>query len=399
MATFKICIRKQRKDLLYPIYIRITHNRKAGYIKTNKVADKSSIRQDELKNPTLLAYCTELIKDYNNKLNEVDIATWDINEVIRYLQNIDEDISFSKYARKYERDMAVYRGMERNSRNYKWAYQSLEKFAGSNDIKFSQLTTKFIQDWMKTLEKTSRAKEMYPICIRMMYNAAMEEYNDYDKNIIRIKLQPFRKIAIPKADVPEKRAVSVDLGGRRIIKKLPETKLKASLPELSRDVAEMVFCLAGMNTADIFELRKSNLKNGVLCYQRQKTKKFRRDGAYLEVRIPERLIPIYNKYLDDEESEYLFNFNRRYQDSNCFNINVNIGLRAYCTHNDLPKFSIYNFRHSWATIAHNHCGANTEEVGFAFNHSSAHKVTEGYIQKDYSPISVLNEKVIKCVFG
>ena len=116
--------------------------------------------------------------------------------------------SISKYARKYERDMAVYRGMERNSRNYKWAYQSLEKFAGSNDIKFSQLTTKFIQDWMKTLEKTSRAKEMYPICIRMMYNAAMEEYNDYDKNIIRIKLQPFRKIAIPKADVPEKRAVS-----------------------------------------------------------------------------------------------------------------------------------------------------------------------------------------------
>ena len=56
MATFKICVRKQRKDLLYPIYIRITHNRKAGYIKTNKVADKSSIRQDELKNPTLLAY-------------------------------------------------------------------------------------------------------------------------------------------------------------------------------------------------------------------------------------------------------------------------------------------------------------------------------------------------------
>lgn len=40
MATFKICVRKQRKDLLYPIYIR-------------------------------------------------------------YLQNIDEDISFSKYARKY----------------------------------------------------------------------------------------------------------------------------------------------------------------------------------------------------------------------------------------------------------------------------------------------------------
>lgn len=72
----------------------------------------------------------------------------------------------------------------------------------------------------------------------------------------------------------------------------------------------MVFCLAGMNTADIFELRKSNLKEGMLCYQRQKTKKFRRDGAYLEIKIPERIIPLFNKYMDDEDSEYLLNFNR-----------------------------------------------------------------------------------------
>ena len=399
MATFKACVRTQRSDGLFSVLIRVSHNRGTRYINIGKTIDKSKIRKGEIKDVAILSYCSNLIKTYCERLNAVDILNWSINDVVDYLLTIDEDISFSKYARKYVRDMAIYRGMERNSKNYKWAYQSLEKFAGTDDIKFSKLTTKFIQDWMKTLEKTSRAKEMYPVCIRMMYNAAIEEYNDYDKNIIRIKLQPFRKIAIPKADVPEKRAVSVDLGRTRFTRTLPETKFKASLPELSRDVAEMVFCLAGMNTADIFELRKSNLKNGVLCYQRQKTKKFRRDGAYLEVRIPERLIPIYNKYLDDEESEYLFNFNRRYQDSNCFNINVNIGLRAYCTHNDLPKFSIYNFRHSWATIAHNHCGANTEEVGFALNHSSAHKVTEGYIQKDYSPISVLNEKVIKYVFG
>ena len=133
--------------------------------------------------------------------------------------------------------------------------------------------------------------------------------------------------------------------------KNPETKLKASLPELSKDIAEMVFCLAGMNTADIFELRKSNLKEGMLCYQRQKTKKFRRDGAYLEIKIPERIMPLFNKYIDDEDSEYLLNFNKRYQDSNCFNINVNHGLKAYCEYNELPKMCIYNFRHSWATIA------------------------------------------------
>jgi len=398
MATFKACVKTQRSDGLFAVLIRITHNRAARYINTGKTIDKSKVRKGEIKDVTILSYCSNLIKQYSERLNAVDISNWTTNDVVTYLQNIDEDISFSKYARQYVRDMAVNRGMERNSKNYKWAYQSLEKFAGTNDIKFSKLTTKFIQDWMKTLEKTSRAKEMYPICIRMIYNAGLEEYNDYDKNIIRIKLQPFKKITIPKADIPEKRALSIDVLRAFFNGRNPETKLKASLPELSRDVAEMVFCLAGMNTADIFELRKNNLREGVLCYQRQKTKKFRRDGAYLEVKIPDRLIPLFNKYEDDECSEYLLNFNKRYQDSNCFNINVNHGLKAYCEWNGLPRICIYNFRHSWATIAQNHCGASTAEVGFALNHSSAHKVTEGYIQKDYSPITKLNEKVVTSVF-
>lgn len=389
----------QRNDGLFAVFIRITHNRAARYINTGKTIDKSKVRKGEIKDITLLSYCSNLIKQYSERLNAVDITNWTANDIVAYLQNIDEDISFSKYARKYVRDMAVNRGMERNSKNYKWAYQSLEKFAGTDDIMFSRLTTKFIQDWIKTLESTSRAKEMYPICIRMIYNAGLEEYNDYDRNIIRIKLQPFRKIEIPKADVPEKRALSIDVLRAFFNGKNPETKLKASLPELSKDIAEMVFCLAGMNTADIFELRKSNLKEGMLCYQRQKTKKFRRDGAYLEIKIPERIIPLFNKYMDDEDSEYLLNFNKRYQDSNCFNINVNHGLKAYCEYNKLPKMCIYNFRHSWATIAQNYCGASIEEVGFALNHSSAHKITEGYIQKDYSPITRLNTKVLDCIFS
>lgn len=61
--------------------------------------------------------------------------------------------------------------------------------------------------------------------------------------------------------------------------------------------------------------------------------------------------------------------------------------------------SIHTFRYSWATIAQNQCGASTEMVGFALNHASAHKITEGYIEKDYSPISELNNKVINFVFN
>lgn len=395
MATFKACVRRQRNDGLYTVFVRVTHKRDARYIDTGKAVDKSKLRKGEIKDPDILSYCSNLIRGYNDRLNAVEISTWDIHEVISYLQNIDEDISFSQYARKYIFEMATIKNMVRNSKNYRWAYQSLERFAGTNNIMFSKLTSKFIQDWINSLSGTNRAKKMYPTCIRMIYNAALEEYND--KNVIRIKLQPFRKIEIPKADVPEKRALDILMLQKFFYGVIPETKLKASLPELSRDVAEMVFCLAGMNTADLFELRKENLKGEVLCYHRQKTKKFRRDGAYLEVKIPTRLLPLFEKYKSN--NDYLLNFAERYQDSNCFNINVNSGLKPYCNYNGLPNVCIYNFRHSWATIAQNNCGASTAEVGFALNHSSAHRVTEGYIKKDYSPISVLNEKVIACVFG
>lgn len=397
MTSFKICVRQQRNDKLFPVYIRITHNRKVGYIKTDKVITTSKLRKGEIKDPEILSYGSNLIKNYSERLNAVDISFWDIHDIISYLQNIDKDISFSRYARKYVLEMATLRKMERNAKNYKWAYMSLEKYAGTDNIMFSKLTTQFIQGWINSLSGTNRAKEMYPICIRMIYNAALEEYNDYDKNIIRIKLQPFRKITIPKADVPEKRALDISILRKFFQGIVPETKLKASLPELSRDVAEMVFCLAGMNTVDLFELKKENLKGDLLCYHRQKTKKFRKDGAYMEIKIPARLFPLFEKY--KSKTGYLLNFSERYQNSNCFNINVNSGLKPYCRFNGLPNICIYNFRHSWATIAQNNCGANTAEVGFALNHSSAHRVTEGYIKKDYSPISLLNDKVIEYVFG
>ena len=89
MATFKICIRKQRRDGLFPVYIRITHNRKTGYIKTEKIVDTSCLKKGQLKDPTLLSYFSNLIKLYSERLNAVEIMTWDVHEVVAYLQNIE----------------------------------------------------------------------------------------------------------------------------------------------------------------------------------------------------------------------------------------------------------------------------------------------------------------------
>lgn len=101
MATFKACVKTQRSDGLFAVLIRITHNRAARYINTGKTIDKSKVRKGEIKDVTILSYCSNLIKQYSERLNAVDISNWTTNDVVTYLQNIDEDISFSKYARQY----------------------------------------------------------------------------------------------------------------------------------------------------------------------------------------------------------------------------------------------------------------------------------------------------------
>lgn len=43
MTTFKATVKKPRSDGFYTVYIRVTHQRKTSYIKTNKIIDSAHI--------------------------------------------------------------------------------------------------------------------------------------------------------------------------------------------------------------------------------------------------------------------------------------------------------------------------------------------------------------------
>lgn len=104
----------------------------------------------------------------------------------------------------------------------------------------------------------------------------------------------------------------------------------SSLPELGRDVALLSLCLGGINTVDIFELKKENYKDGIIGYKRAKTKHSRKDEAYIEMRVEPFIQATFDKYLSDEDDEYLFKFHKRYSNPDSFNANVNIGIRKIC---------------------------------------------------------------------
>ena len=144
MATFKAAVKYQRADGFYQVYIRVTHHTKIAYMRTDKVVDKKGITKDKgVKDPFVLQYCTNKITEYIDMLNKKDIRTWTVKEVVAYLESGTADICFSDYARKYHDDL-YNNGQQRNARNYELAYQHLERYAGTNKVMFSHLTSGFI---------------------------------------------------------------------------------------------------------------------------------------------------------------------------------------------------------------------------------------------------------------
>lgn len=402
MATFKACVKAKRKDGFYPVYIRVIHHKKVAYIPTDKmVNDKGLGKSGEIEDPYVMQFCTNRIVEYMEILNRVDTEHWTVKDITEYLKSGYNDICFSDYARKHI-DRMIDKGEQRNARNYELALQHMERFAGTTKVMFSHLTSNFVNRWIESMEQTHRAKEMYPICMRQVFKAAQVEMNDYDNGIIRIKTNPWVKVKIPKADRTEKLAITPEACREFFSFPLPESKMKYPLMELGRDVAMMVLCLAGINTVDLFNLRKEDYHGGIIHYQRAKTKKFRADGAYMEMRVPPILLPLFEKYANkDAADDHLFVFSQRHTTNDSFCANVNGGIRQICRAMGMTKdedYSAYTFRHTWGTVAQNDCGASISEVAFAMNHSSGHKVTRGYIKIDFTPAWLLNEKVVDFIF-
>lgn len=134
------------------------------------------------------------------------------------------------------------------------------------------------------------------------------------------------------------------------------------------------------------------LANGRLGYNRAKTKGRRDDEAFISVGIEPEALHIINKYRGIKK---VFKFYRLYSDFRTFNRSANEGLRQIADTLNLPDLTSYYARHSWGTLARNVCGIHKEDIAMALNHvDSANKITDIYIEKDWTLIDKMNRKVL-----
>ena len=396
MATFKATIFKdrQRPDKTWNVVIRFTHTRKVRYISTTMYVTRKDITASfKIKNANVLDRCNELIKTYRERISELNLEfnDIDIDTIVSYLKQKKDKrgISFTDFANKW-----IYSSTIKGIKNYKTALNALYAFVGRDNILCEEINVKTMKAFENALKDRPRAQSLYPNCIKTIFNAAKEYYNDEDNDIIRIKhsLDKYKPV---EQNIAEKRALDVETI-RRIFA-LPydniNVKEKSSRHDLALDCFRLSFCLMGMNSADLFNA--TEIDGNTIVYDRMKTKDRRRDKAEIQVKITDYIKPLVEKY---KGKERVFNFYERFTTMESFNRAINLGLKDVGKELGIERLQFYAARHSMATIAYNYVHVPKYIVDEMLNHvNGSLRMVDVYVKRDFTQINEANVKLLDYV--
>lgn len=405
MATFKPEVRMDnlRSDNTYSIRIRITHNRKVKRIPTSIYVDKKEVtKSGKIKNQQIIDQLEDIVREYRKKVTALSVAieVMTIDELTEYLTKKDETlkVDFFEFSEKWIAKNKDKHGIQ----IFVSMLNTLEKFLGRRRLDFKEINYSFLKSFEEHLGQRRRLS-LYMGKIRHLYNEAKLEYNDEEYGRILIPWSPFAKYSIPNIEPTKDRTLTAEQ--IRQIYELPykpnRFKSRPCAYNVAKDVFILSFCLMGMNTADLYlceELAESNGRY-TITYNRAKTSARRSDKARISVDVHPFLVPLFEKYRNPRKGK-IFSFVSRYCDYTQLNKSVNKGLKEVGKAIGIDDLEFYAARHTFATIARNKLGYDKSTVGEALNHvEKENKITDIYIQKDFSIINKLNKEVIEYVFN
>lgn len=274
---------------------------------------------------------------------------------------------------------------------YRYALNAFRSFLGRREVDVNEIDRAMVEAFRSWIERRNgkgcRASSAYLEKLRHIHNVARDTYNDDDTGIVRIPRRPFRGM-VPPSPPSRHRALTLDQL-RMVAASHPVTRRG----RLAKDVFMLSFCLMGMNTADIYRMEGSDIRDGVLTYNRSKTDSRRSDKAVMCVRVEREAAEIL--------SRWTLPFSSRYATPHNFNNAVDYGLDEVAALCGLDVLTSYYARHTWATLARNECRVPKDVVSECLNHASVggERVTDIYIARDWTRVWEANRKVLDLVFG
>ncbi len=399
--------RYRKNDGTNFVRLRVTYKRKIKYLKTQILVTDSDIREvidRKTGKPTLIVRTgaiqdkmDRLEKKMREMLSEIDpleLENMTVDEVADYLQGKETGDDGRFRLDFFEFAQAVIDEKKGHPKSfYHSAINSFRLFLAKEKLDISELSSSLLRDYETWLRNkygdNARSVSAYTNCLSYIHGQACLKYNNEETGKILIN-NPFCYYKPPRQRPAKHRSID-----KKLIQKMISLRDQLTGREkLGVDVFLISFSLMGMNSPDLYTCARPD-KSGVIVYNRTKTRDRRDDEAELHVKIDSRPKPVIDEYRA-QNSEYAFDFYRRYSCYENLSKAVNLGLRDFVKRIKYKgTVTLYSARHTWASIAYA-IGVDKSVINDCLCHVDKDmKVTDIYINKDWNVLWRANEKVMK----
>ena len=221
-----------------------------------------------------------------------------------------------------------------------------------------------------------------------IFKDAKRRYNDEDEDVVLIPRSPFDGVELSAPNAEGESALPVQVLQQIISDATPKSR---NGHRYALDCLVVSFGLMGMNLADMFEAAPP--KEGVLIYNRCKTKDRRADGAEMRVPVPDVLRPYLERLGAGTDARvWLPAMRATSQDRKIVTSRVNRGIKSWCEANGIEPFTTYALRKSWATLARRF--EDKAIVDEAIAHLGGSRMLDIYAEKPWERYAELNRKVL-----
>lgn len=313
---------EHRNDIVQPLSIPTNRRGVVKSIRDKVTREKKQLERiiDNLRDKEVVFSVDEIIQEY-------------------YASSIKKTTVFEYIKLQMERLKNA--GKERTSEIYNELLMSFMKFRNGEDLHFEMIDDSLVcqyESYMRISNLCRNTTSFYLRVLRSVFNRAVREGITEQSN-------PFKGV-YTGVDKTSKRAI-----GLNEIKRIKDLDL-SSMPALdfARDMFLFSFYMRGMSFIDIAYLRKRDLSNGFVVYNRRKT------GQQMVVKWEKSMDDIVNKHCN-VCNDFMFPIitvpdepQRKQYLNKMLLINRHLKRVAHLAGINVP-LTMYVARHSWASIA------------------------------------------------
>lgn len=392
----------------FPVKIRIQHNKEKAYINTGvKIAPECWCDEDGVvighpKSKSLNALLGSKMQSAEAIIKDLEITgkiqKYDVKQLREIIENggeIEVEDPGCNFKEFYLQCISNKKKASTKS-SYQQALNNLERFDPAlHERTFEDIDLAYLQrldNWFEEREVTVNSRAVYYRNIKSVFNDAI--------NAEFTQAYPFRKFKIKKTPT-KKRNLSIE--ELRLLKDYP---IKDEFQQKYRDMFMLMFYLRGINAADLFRLKASDIRLGRLNYIRAKT------GKPYSVKIEPEAAKIMKRYkgvdylidvcdgaqtqaeIDVKYKGFLKRMGRGLKKIGTYKIVGRGGKRELSP--ILPFISQYWCRHTSATLM-DRLGYSNEVIASSLGHEYGNKTTNIYIEYNEDKVDKANRALIDYV--